>query len=241
VRIPCPRCRRDVAGADIDVHARMAVCRPCGEVIPLAPPPPPPFASAALAVGPPPMELAAYKPTTLRWDETRSVDAFVARTAPSRLASVPMAAFALVWDTFLIGWYALAIVMASRADATAPMLMMFVFPLLHVGAGVWITYRAAVGLFNTTTIALRGGTLRITRGPIPERGDVNEAIEVVEGLAVVDAVSRKRPVSQVDVRTTDRRTIKGLTFSDPLAAAFACERLNQVLVEVKTARDRPYR
>ena len=69
------------------------------------------------------------------------------------------AAFAAVWDAVLIGWY------ASGVDAGA-----FLFSLAHLAVGVVITYEAAAGLLNRTTVRARPGQLQIRHAPLPWRG-----------------------------------------------------------------------
>ena len=66
MRVECPRCHEAIAGADVDLASHLAVCRPCGEVFPLA---------AALAERPTAALVAApaagalYRPTDLSWSE----------------------------------------------------------------------------------------------------------------------------------------------------------------------------
>ena len=68
--------------------------------------------------------------------------------------------FALFWDSFLVVWY------FGATAGSAPWIF-FVFPLLHVSAGFWITYTAVAGLLNQTHFSVAQGTLTVREGPIP--------------------------------------------------------------------------
>ena len=76
--------------------------------------------------------------------------------------------FCIVWDSFLFFWYATAV--ASIADGKPVPLMMLVFPVLHVAAGVAMTYYAAASVINTTSVEVTEGEVRVHHGPLPWPG-----------------------------------------------------------------------
>lgn len=72
-------------------------------------------------------------------------------------------AFAIFWDGFLFMWY-------SKLDENTE-LMAFLFPLLHVGVGIGITYYAVAGWFNRTHIYVSGAKIAVRHRPIPWLGN----------------------------------------------------------------------
>ncbi len=78
--------------------------------------------------------------------------------------------FCTFWDGFLVLWYG-----AALASKHPPAMMVF-FPLIHVGAGVAITYSTLCGLVNRTRMTVENGVLTIAHGPLPWRG--NRAVSI---------------------------------------------------------------
>ena len=75
-----------------------------------------------------------------------------------------MTGFAIVWDSFLILWY-------SAATAGSGNLLMLLFPIGHVAAGVFITYSALTGWLNSTRIRVDQGRISVRHGPLPWLGN----------------------------------------------------------------------
>lgn len=73
--------------------------------------------------------------------------------------------FCLFWDGFLVVWYANGIAAMARGESEA--LVMLLFPLLHVAAGIGISWWTLATLLNTTEIRLRSGMLEVAHGPLP--------------------------------------------------------------------------
>ena len=89
-----------------------------------------------------------------------------------------LAFFALFWDAFLIFWYA-------SAFATGAPMISFLFPILHLLAGIAITYTVVTNFFNKTKIDLIGDQLTIKHGPIPWfKGDKEVNINDIEQFYV---------------------------------------------------------
>jgi hypothetical protein len=80
--------------------------------------------------------------------------------------------FCLFWDSSLVLWYAKLLRGGPGAIGLA------FFPLLHVAAGVFLTYSTICGFFNRTRIAVQNGILSIRHGPFPWPG--NQTISVAE-------------------------------------------------------------
>ena len=69
-----------------------------------------------------------------------------------------MGAFAVVWNGFLVFWYAKAI---SAANA-----LMLLFPVLHVCIGVGLTYYVVAGFLNKTQVYADARGLYIRHRPV---------------------------------------------------------------------------
>jgi hypothetical protein len=104
---------------------------------------------------------------------------------------LPLLFFCLFWDGFLVHWYtALASGTAHTKSGATPGLTFFLFPLLHVGVGVFLTYSVIAGLFNTTLVGIRGDDLFVSHGPIPWRGNRTIPAASITQLFCEEKVSR---------------------------------------------------
>jgi hypothetical protein len=88
-----------------------------------------------------------------------------------------MVFFCIAWDSFLVVWYKNAF--GSDGDV-----LTIVFPLLHVAAGVVITYSTLAGLFNSTVIRVSPQNIHIWRGPLPWTGTKSLSTDDIEQLYV---------------------------------------------------------
>lgn len=210
------------------------MCRPCGEVVPL-----PVGFSAAVAPFAPPMggeaSVGAYRPTDLGWAESPDgPGATLAIHTPARAPAFGLAFFALFWDGFLVFWYSLAL----GGNKKAP-LVMILFPLLHVGAGVFITYAAICGIFNRITIRVDPARFVFRAGPIPVRGNVDEPTSIVAGFEATKIRSSRRGRTRgtswgVHMLTRDGRSVPlRFGFSESSHAQYAAARLLQMVTEAR--------
>jgi hypothetical protein len=74
-----------------------------------------------------------------------------------------LSAFILFWDGFLVFWY-------SHVPRGAGLLFVL-FPLLHVGVGLGLTYYVFCGWLNRTWIRVGQGQLVVRHGPLPWPGN----------------------------------------------------------------------
>jgi hypothetical protein len=229
MQVLCPRCSKPIPGVDIDLATQSAVCRPCGEIIPLA------VKAAPLAVAPP---TALYRPTDLSWAEMSDAGgAWTVTMTPPRAAAITILVFAVFWDGFLVFWYAMA-----ASSKHAPIVMML-FPLLHVAAGLLITHAALCGLINRATLRLGAEAFEFRRGPIPQGGAVREPTmniagfeaAMLQGGAMLRARGQaSRPTWGVHVLTRDGRAVPvKLGFQEQPHAAYAAARLSQMLADAQ--------
>lgn len=76
-----------------------------------------------------------------------------------------LAFFCMFWDGFLVVWYS-----RLSSDPDGISIIFAIFPLVHVGVGVGLTYYTIAGFFNRTTVALDKDALRIRHAPLPWKG-----------------------------------------------------------------------
>lgn len=89
-----------------------------------------------------------------------NVDELYIKYKWSRAAGFALGFFAAFWNLFLIGWY-------SAAWFGGAPLLFFIFPILHLAAGIFIGHQALSMLFNHTHITVSQGQLSIEHRPIP--------------------------------------------------------------------------
>ena len=83
-----------------------------------------------------------------------------------QLRDLAMAAFCLLWDTFLVFWY------YTSFGAPGPMKWIAIFfPMIHVAVGISFTYAVLARFMNRTTVKLNDGWLDIVHYPLPWRGN----------------------------------------------------------------------
>ena len=209
MRVICPSCKAAIPGADIDLARGAAVCRPCGEVVPL------PGVQSAAAI-------RAYKPASLRMEERVDGDAYVATLAPNRLAAFPLLFFCLFWDGFLAVWYAMAIGHGVWLFA--------LFGLGHLAVGVYVTHQALVTLLNVRTLRLGDGRVSFRSSPVPLAGNLDAALDEVDAFAMVSR-SNRGAVTHVLVANLVNGTQRklGFTTSDPAQVAYVVDSFNDAL------------
>jgi hypothetical protein len=163
MKIHCAHCKQQIPGADIDIAAGRAVCRPCGEVVELA----------ALGDAVAPSDL--HRPTNLKWSERRELAAWHFEVTPNRLLAIGLAAFATIWCGFIFVWYA-----GAFRHGAGPGSIVLWFPLLHVAIGVTLVYRALCGLVNVVRLDLDEQRFRCAQRPIWVPRSVAEPTENIE-------------------------------------------------------------
>jgi hypothetical protein len=80
------------------------------------------------------------------------------------LKYIPMAFFALAWDSFLLFWYGTAL------SNGAPWIMI-VFPIAHVAVGIGITYSTLAGFINRTVLEVTREEIAVWFEPLPWLGE----------------------------------------------------------------------
>jgi predicted Zn finger-like uncharacterized protein len=164
MKIVCPSCRVPVAADDVAADTGLARCRTCNHVFR-------PGGDAALAEPAAPPRPTARKPRSVA-----TSDAAGELTVKYRWFSPDylfLAFFCVIWDGFLVSWYASVLPRGEWAPLLAPLLL--------VAVGIVITYSTLAHFVNTTTLRIDGSRLRVTHHPLPwwrpvelEVGDVQQ-------------------------------------------------------------------
>jgi hypothetical protein len=226
MQIRCPKCGQAIPGADIDLTARAAVCRPCGEIVAFSLPETPA----------PPAKL--YKPADLRWAEESSPGRFEVTVVPPRTRGAFLAVFAAVWNVVI--WVVIGTMIAHGHASQLPFLS------VHFAMGLVIAFLAAAALLNRSRMVLDGRQLTVTRGPVWRSGAVRERTADIERLAVVEQSGSKAYWTRgslmrgssygVSVLTRDGRSLgTHLSFEDRGQAEYAAGRMTQMLDDVRAA------
>ncbi len=100
-------------------------------------------------------------------------------------------AFAVVWGGLLYNWYSK---FGSNSDPMAVL-----FPLLHVGVGIGITYYAVAGWFNRTYILVSHGTIAVKHGPFPWWGNKTLSASEIKQLYAKEKVTSDGESDTFDV------------------------------------------
>lgn len=141
--------------------------------------------------------------------------------------------FCLFWNGFLVVWYTLAL-----SAEEAPWLML-VFPVLHVAAGVGLSYYTLCGFVNRTVIRVGQGKLRIRHGPLPWPGNREVETSRLEQLYCTEEVHRSKngtsTTYKLRANTRVGEALELLTVDERAQALFLEQRLETAL----GIRDRP--
>lgn len=94
--------------------------------------------------------------------------------------------FALVWDSFLFGWYSMA---TNLKIDNGIGLIFLVFPLGHVAVGLGLTYFVACAFVNVTDIYIRSDSLEVGTHPLAWFGDKTIPRRDIAGFLVRETTS----------------------------------------------------
>jgi len=174
--ISCRRCGADVPSENVNLVNRLAKCRLCQAVFSFV------DQLEGQASAPPPMERPL--PAGIQVEEQGNLLCIVRRWYNHALFF--MLFFCVLWDGFLVVWYASFGVM----DGGGPTLLFYLFPVFHVIVGVSLTYSTIAGFFNRTEILATPGLLSIRHAPLPWFGNRDLLVENIEQLFCKETVSR---------------------------------------------------
>lgn len=154
MKLECPTCGASIVADDVNLDRLVAKCRSCDSVFAFSPE----ASGAALERTAPrgPVEM----PKRFRVERLGS-ELKITRRWFSPIFFF-LVFFCLLWDGFLVVWY---------LNAGAAGIVFMLFPLIHVGVGVGLSYFTVCGFVNSTHVAANYESLRVRHGPLPWPGN----------------------------------------------------------------------
>ncbi len=194
MKVHCASCSSPIPADDIDLPHMIAKCRACDSVFSIEGPKLAPAPRRSALERPPPKGIevvverpfaelgqgAAYREP----DESAEPGALTIRRRWFHPAGLFLLVFAIVWDSFLVFWYGIAF-------STGGPLIMVIFPLGHVAAGVGITYFSLATLLNRTTIHADAQAITVTHRPVPWRYAGRVPVDTLERIYVDESATRR--------------------------------------------------
>ena len=169
--LDCPSCHAPLGAKDVRLELALATCQSCGAVHDL---------SKRGAREPLSLRPRRMLPKRLRIDTVGECTRISWRWFDPR-QHLFMAGWCLFWDALILGAY------YQEFHKREPSLLALSFPLLHLIAGLCVTYYTLAGFLNRTRIEVEQARLCIHHGPLPWKGNLE---------------LRGRPLTQLYVRDT---------------------------------------
>jgi len=150
------------------------------------------------------------------------------------LKTLLLTAFVVFWDGFLIFWY--------RNALQGDDMMIKLFPLLHVGIGIWLTYTALAGYVNKTFVYVNYEKISVRHRPLPYWGQKTIQAMDVKQLYSKEKISRSsksRSVTyEVHAVTRSGRNLKLVPYLESAEQALFVEQQIERYLGIK---DKPVR
>jgi hypothetical protein len=182
MQLECEACHSPLRAEDVRFDLALAKCHACDAVYDLSGRKARGLAPAPASGEPRRMRPKAALPERFQVEEDGQSTVLSWRWF--RVRHVFMAFFCLFWDGSLAMMYSR---MLAQED---PSLTGLLFPLLHVGAGMFLTYSTLAGFVNRTRIEASRSELRIQHGPLPWPGNrawASREITQLYGMEVKDS------------------------------------------------------
>jgi hypothetical protein len=144
-----------------------------------------------------------------------------------------MVPFTIFWCGFLVFWYSKAMDIEN--------LTFRLFPLLHVGVGIWLLYSTTAGLINKTTVRVGFERITVRHGPVPYFGKTISAMDIKQlySKEKTSYSSRQRSVSyEIHAMTQAGKNVKLVTRLESSEQALFIEQEIEKYLGIK---DRPVR
>ncbi len=198
MKLTCPSCNREIASEDISLSSMLAKCPPCGEVFS--------FADRIPGAKPQP-NVPVVRPKFDPPDGVVVSKEGKELTIESKWftwAVIPLAFFAVLWNTFMVFWMGTAL--------SSGLWPMAAFGSIHTAVGIGLIYGVFTLLLNVTYLEVKDGRLKITHEPLPFPGNQDLDISQLEQLYTQRKISRTKNGTNVTYEvhavTSDRRHIK---------------------------------
>lgn len=186
--IQCPSCGFQVQAADMNLETLSARCRVCNSFIDLRPETP----QAGRSTEPLPVPLPGQITVSSAGGGMVIERRWFSATA------IFLVIFCALWFGFLAVWYALAWGTGN--------LIVLLFPLIHVTAGLILLYSTIAMMVNRTWITVAGGRLTVRHGPMPWPGKRDLPTSTLEQLYCQEHVSRSKNGTSITYSVRVRRT-----------------------------------
>ena len=148
--------------------------------------------------------------------------------------------FAIAWNAFLIGWYAMAT--GFGGDMPGPMQLIFlIFPIGHVAVGLGLIYAVLTMLFNRTTVRVRNGQLSVSYGPIYFPGAKTVAVDEIGQLYCKRQISHGKNGSQgvKHILNMKLKSGRSVPLIKSISSAEVSQAVEQLLEKHLGIEDRP--
>lgn len=139
---------------------------------------------------------------------------------------IPLILFCIVWDSFLVFWYSMAL-----GHGHVPWIMV-VFPIGHLAVGIGLSYFTIASLVNKTDVNINPSMVEVRSGPFPWIGNKSVLASDIVQVLVRERTSRQnRGVAySVMIAGNDRKERKLLSFiSNKEQAEFIAVRIREIL------------
>ncbi|MBI4803297.1 MAG: hypothetical protein HY796_12320 [Elusimicrobia bacterium] len=154
MKLNCPHCSWTIPAENINIQTAIAKCGSCSAVFG--------FADKAPGAVPFGSKRAVEMPKGYSVDHVGTGLEITRRWRSWKYLA--LLGFCIFWDGFLVVWYFIAFTKGGP-------LVMKLFPILHVAAGVALTYTAIAGLLNRTRITVNTAEVGIKHFPLPWLGN----------------------------------------------------------------------
>lgn len=174
MQLVCSQCQHPFKATDLRMSMGVAVCSVCGSIEKLGDSERP--------------KTQVAQPARFKVEDR--YDGFTVSWRWFEPQHIFMAFFCVFWDGFLVMWYSMGL--SQLGSDNGPGIAMLLFPLLHVGVGVFLTYSTITGFLNQTILNLSNGTLNIDHRPLWWPGRKQFATENFKQFYVVERVNRRK-------------------------------------------------
>lgn len=185
MKLPCPDCQKPVPAEDVNIKLGIAKCMACDAVFSVADQLGIPMADRDRRCDVP---LAA--PKHWRIDDFGPDLTIGWRWYTHAIWFLVL--FAIVWDGFLLAWYAGVIGSIWHGKTDVGTILMLLFPSLHLLVGVAVTYAVLATFINRTEIKLSSGELTVYQGPLPAWGSKRISVIDISQLFVSEQCHQRK-------------------------------------------------
>lgn len=205
MNLSCPFCRQEVPLAQIFDARKLATCLDCRRVFEI------------VQINTPSSDVPI--PADMQLD--RNGKQLVLSWRWFNFTHVFMLFFCIVWDSFLFFWYSQALSTNFNGGFN---LIMVIFPLGHVAAGVAITWSTLAGFLNSTYLSASPEQLQVRHSPIWMPGQQSLSSKQISQLFCRERESRTRNGVSVSYEVyallKNNQEVKLVSMSKPEQAAF---------------------